>query len=35
NDYHERIDANRDGRVNMLDFAWLAGSWKAASGDWP
>ncbi|HEV59070.1 MAG TPA: hypothetical protein ENN87_16490 [Phycisphaerales bacterium] len=35
NDYHERIDANRDGRVDMLDFASLAGSWKAASGDWP
>jgi len=28
NDYCERADANRDGAVNMLDFALLASNWR-------
>ncbi len=27
NDYYERADANRDGKVNLLDFALLASNW--------
>lgn len=27
NDYYERADANRDGTVNMLDFALMAANW--------
>lgn len=27
NDYYERADANRDGIVNFVDFALLAGNW--------
>ncbi len=27
NDYYERADSNRDGKVNMLDFARLAANW--------
>jgi hypothetical protein len=27
NDYYERADANRDGSVNLLDFAMLASNW--------
>jgi len=27
NDYYERADSNRDGKVNMLDFARLASNW--------
>jgi hypothetical protein len=28
NDYCERADANRDGRVNFVDFAHLAANWR-------
>jgi len=27
NDYYERADSNRDGNVNLLDFAMLASNW--------
>jgi hypothetical protein len=27
NDYYERADANRDGVVNMADFALMASNW--------
>ncbi len=27
NDYYERADSNRDGKVNLLDFAILASNW--------
>ncbi len=27
NDYYERADSNRDGKVNFLDFAMLASNW--------
>jgi hypothetical protein len=27
NDYYERADSNRDGKVNLLDFAMLASNW--------
>jgi hypothetical protein len=30
NDYYERADANRDGTVNLLDFALLASNWQQA-----
>jgi hypothetical protein len=27
NDYYERADSNRDGKVNLVDFAMLASNW--------
>ncbi len=30
NDYCERADANRDGCVNLIDFALLASNWRAS-----
>ena len=28
NDYYERADANRDGKVDFYDFALMASNWK-------
>jgi hypothetical protein len=33
NDYCERADTDRDGVVNMIDFARLAANWRTQSGD--
>lgn len=33
NDYWERADTDRDGVVNMVDFARLAASWRTQSGE--
>lgn len=33
NDYYERADANRDGRVDGVDFALLASHWQVLEGE--
>ncbi len=35
NDYYERVDSNRDKRVDFVDFAMLASNWRQTSDNAP